>query len=185
MPNILLLSNNSHFTEDLKTQIELNLKNFVVYLTEDKDILFDIIMLDEGSNHKATKIPVLNIKKPLSLNTLLNELQSVINRFENSQEGFLEFNCYELRPSQKEILNKENNHLTKITELEVSILKYLYKVGNKITSKKDLLQEVWGYNQEATTHTVETHIYRLRQKIEKNKAPQIIETLEGGYKLIF
>ena len=185
MPNILLLSKNEHFAEDLKEQIELNLKGFSVCLTEEKNTLFDIIILDEGSKHEADKIPVLNLKKPLSLSCFLNELQSVINRFENSKEGFLEFNGYELRPSQKEILNKKNNTVTKITELEVSILKYLYKVGSKITSKKELLQEVWGYSGEATTHTVETHIYRLRQKVEQNHAAQIIETLDGGYRLIF
>ena len=184
MPNILLLSKNRQFAEELKEQIELNLKGFLVYF-EEENILFDIIILDEGSKHEADKIPMLSLKKPLSLCSLLNELQSIINRFENSEEGFLEFNCYELRPSRKEIFNKSNNKVTKITELEVSILKYLYKVGNKTTSKKELLEEVWGYNGEATTHTVETHIYRLRQKVEKNHAAQIIETLDGGYRLIF
>jgi len=69
----------------------------------------------------------------------------------------------------------------KLTERETAILKYLYKAGDKIVGKAELLAEVWGYNPEATTHTVETHIYRLRQKIERPE--QVIMTEDNGYRL--
>ena len=71
--------------------------------------------------------------------------------------------------------------LIKLTERETAILKYLYKAGDKIVGKAELLAEVWGYNPEATTHTVETHIYRLRQKIERPE--QVIMTEDNGYRL--
>ena len=85
---------------------------------------------------------------------------------------------------KKEILNLRNNETIKLTEKEVSILQYLYKIKNKIVTKADLLQEVWGYNPDVTTHTIETHIYRLRQKVEHDdKSAQLIITEEGGYML--
>ena len=75
---------------------------------------------------------------------------------------------------------------TKLTEKEVSVIKYLYKNAGKIVSKNDLIQEVWEYSADVATHTVETHIYRLRQKVEQNKTEnQIILTSEGGYQLNF
>ena len=72
----------------------------------------------------------------------------------------------------------------RLTGKETSILKYLYQVGNKVVERDVLLAEVWGYNAEVSTRTLETHIYRLRQKIEKNpSSTQILMTEEGGYRL--
>jgi DNA-binding response OmpR family regulator len=72
----------------------------------------------------------------------------------------------------------------RLTEKETSLLRYLYRAGQRPVSRETLLQEVWGYNSGMTTHTVETHIYRLRQKIEKDAAaPAILVSEAGGYKL--
>ena len=96
------------------------------------------------------------------------------------------FNNYELHPAAKEILNLRNNELIKLTEKEVAVIKYLYKAKDRIVSKTDLLQDVWDYNAEVSTHTIETHIYRLRQKVEQGDADaQLIITENGGYKLKF
>ena len=109
-----------------------------------------------------------------------------ISRFDNTSDGYLYFNNFELRPANKEIINLRNNESTKLTEKEVSILKYLYKSRGRIVSKNELLQEVWEYSPEVTTHTIETHIYRLRQKVEQNSPEiQLILTDEGGYSLKF
>jgi DNA-binding response OmpR family regulator len=76
-------------------------------------------------------------------------------------------------------------HGVRLTEKETSILRYLYRAGQRPVSRETLLQEVWGYNSGVTTHTLETHIYRLRQKIEKDAAaPAILVTEAGGYKLV-
>ena len=73
----------------------------------------------------------------------------------------------------------------RLTEKETAILRYLYRAGQKPVSRETLLQEVWGYNSGVTTHTLETHIYRLRQKVEKDAAqPAILVTEAGGYKLV-
>ena len=72
----------------------------------------------------------------------------------------------------------------RLTEKETAILKYLYRAGNKPVSRDTLLGEVWGYNSGVTTHTLETHIYRLRQKIEEDPShAQILLTEQGGYRL--
>ena len=73
----------------------------------------------------------------------------------------------------------------RLTEKETSILKYLYRSGDKVVSRELLLHEVWGYNAGVTTHTLETHIYRLRQKIEKEPSnAELLVTETGGYKLV-
>ena len=118
------------------------------------------------------------------LSSFIDDIKSSINIFENSNDGLLEFNKYKLYPSRKEILNLRNNETIKLTEKEVAIIKYLYKNQGKIVSKNDLMQEVWGYVADVATHTVETHIYRLRQKVEQDDvSAQLIQTSDGGYKL--
>lgn len=205
MPNLLFLSQNQNFAEDLTAQLNLYLPDFTVYREDDGQTFFDLILLDEMADKVADysprPIPIFLlaehdeeypdidaevIMKPIVLSSLLDCLKSGIHMFENSEEGYLHFNQYELRPLAKEILNERNGEVTKLTEKEVSIIKYLYKAGSKIISKNELLQEVWGYNPDVTTHTIETHIYRLRQKVEhENTDAQLILTSDGGYQLKF
>ena len=97
---------------------------------------------------------------------------------------FISFNQYQLRPLNKDIVNLRNGEETKLTEKEVAVIKYLYKFQDRIVSKNELLQDVWGYSPDVTTHTIETHIYRLRQKVERdNIDAQLILTVDGGYQL--
>ena len=73
----------------------------------------------------------------------------------------------------------------RLTEKETAILKHLYRAGDKVVSRDTLLGEVWGYNAGVTTHTLETHVYRLRQKIEADPSnARILLTEPGGYKLV-
>lgn len=208
MPNILLLSNNEDFALDLSEQITLYAHDFTILPQDDENSLIDMIILDERAqdlktlraHHPNTPIillqkegddsvesSVLNqvIFKPLSLEGLLNQIQAGINLVDNSEAGYLNFNRYELRPLQKEIYNERNSETIKLTEKEVAIIKFLYKNKDKNVSKSDLLQEVWGYSPDVSTHTIETHIYRLRQKVEhEDTSAQLIVTEDGGYKLV-
>ncbi len=78
----------------------------------------------------------------------------------------------------------EGQKKIRLTEKEAAILKYLYRVGNKTVSRETLLGEVWGYNAGVNTHTLETHVYRLRQKIERDPSrAEILVTAPGGYRL--
>ena len=88
-------------------------------------------------------------------------------------------------PAEPRSLLNPYGSKVRLTEKETSILRYLYRAGQKPVSRETLLQEVWGYNSGVTTHTLETHIYRLRQKIERDAAaPAILVTEAGGYKLV-
>jgi DNA-binding response OmpR family regulator len=91
---------------------------------------------------------------------------------------------YRFQPKTKLLLNPKGSKV-RLTEKETSILRYLYRFGQQPVSRETLLQEVWGYNSGVTTHTLETHIYRLRQKLEKDVAtPAILVTEAGGYNLV-
>ena len=83
------------------------------------------------------------------------------------------------------LINEESDNKIRLTEKETAILKFLYRSGDKPVSRDVLLDEVWGYNSGVTTHTLETHIYRLRQKIEEDPSnAQILVTEQGGYRLV-
>ncbi|MEP3302664.1 MAG: helix-turn-helix domain-containing protein, partial [Roseibium sp.] len=91
---------------------------------------------------------------------------------------------YSFRPAAK-IMQDDKGSKVRLTEKETSILKFLYRAGEKPVTRDILLHEVWGYNSGVTTHTLETHIYRLRQKIERDPSnAELLVTEAGGYKLV-
>ncbi|MFV0625990.1 MAG: response regulator transcription factor [Alphaproteobacteria bacterium] len=207
MPNIIFFSESQHFAEDIKEQIALYAPEYNFYTEYDSEMVYDVVLLDDGEEiirkirEYGFNVPIIYLlskedetipfsssdivmKKPIKLDEFLDFLKSSINLFDKSESGYIKFNSYELRPMAKEILNERDGEVIKLTEKEVAILKYLYK-SNKIVSKTDLLQDVWGYSPESSTHTIETHIYRLRNKVEEGSNPetQIIITEDGGYKL--
>ncbi len=206
MPNILLISDDESFAADLAGQISHYASDYIV-LPPDSQTAPDIVIIDENMQKLADfkdarlRVPVFFltsvseesiadipadhiIAKPIDLAAFLDELHSCINLFENSANGYISFNRYIVRPIKKDILNQRNREITKLTEKEVAILKHLYKNRQRIVSKNELLQEVWGYAPDVTTHTIETHIYRLRQKVEHDDPDaQLIVTVDGGYKL--
>ena len=90
---------------------------------------------------------------------------------------------YSFRPAGKVLVDPKGKKI-RLTEKETNILKYLYRAGAKPVSREELLTEVWGYNAGVTTHTLETHIYRLRQKIEPEPGQaRLLLTDAGGYRL--
>lgn len=200
MPNVLVLSDNEVFKNDLISQIKYHAQEFKFCdKTEDKP---DVVIVDgdikQAEIWQDCKVPIIFldgkdsdfevhggqvIAKPFVLGNFLDALRAANSLFENSHNGCLEFGRYVLYPTKKEVVDIKTEDVYKLTEKEVAIIKYLYKNTDNYVSKQDLLKEVWGYADDATTHTVETHIYRLRQKIE-NGGDQFIETSEGGYRLI-
>src|SRR3546814_2094510 len=87
---------------------------------------------------------------------------------------------YSFRPAAKLLLDEGRNRKVRLTEKETAILKYLYRAGDRMVRREVLLNEVWGYNAGVTTHTLETHVYRLRQKIEPDPQRAAILVTDAG-----
>jgi len=136
-----------------------------------------ILGLDSGANDYITK--------PFRLGVLLARLRAQLRQFEQSEDAVFTIGPYTFQPSAKTLTDPATGKKIRLTEKETAILKYLYRVGNKVVGRDTLLGEVWGYNAGVTTHTLETHVYRLRQKIERDpSSAEILVTEPGGYRLV-
>ncbi len=124
------------------------------------------------------------VAKPFRLAVLLARIRRQLSSFENSEDAVFPIGPYTFRPAAKLLEERAKNKRIRLTEKEAAILKYLYRAGKKPIARQVLLNEVWGYNAAVTTHTLETHIYRLRQKIEPDPAnAKLLLTETGGYRL--
>ena len=134
-----------------------------------------ILGLDSGANDYVTK--------PFKFSVLLARVRAHLRTFEQSEDATFRIGPYDFRPSAKMLVDDKEKKI-RLTEKETNILKYLYRAGGKPVAREELLSEVWGYNSNVTTHTLETHIYRLRQKIEPDPAnARLLLTESGGYRL--
>jgi DNA-binding response OmpR family regulator len=132
--------------------------------------------LDSGANDY--------IAKPFRLNELLARLRAQLRSFENSEDAVFTIGPYTVRPAAKQLLEPVKNRRIRLTDKEAAILKFLYRAAGKPVARQVLLNEVWGYNAAVTTHTLETHVYRLRQKIEPDPTvAKLLITEGGGYRL--
>ena len=122
------------------------------------------------------------VAKPFKFAVLMARIRAQLRSHEQSEDAVFRIGPYEFRPAAK-LLVDEKQHKVRLTEKETSILKYLYRAGEKPVSREELLAEVWGYNAGVTTHTLETHVYRLRQKIEPDGGAKLLLTETGGYRL--
>src|ERR1700704_4703955 len=135
-----------------------------------------ILGLESGANDYVTK--------PFRINVLLARLRAHLRQHERSEDAVMTIGPYEFHPAAKMLVEKGGKKKIRLTDKEASILKYLFRAGDRPVARDVLLNEVWGYNAGVTTHTLETHIYRLRQKIEKDPASAaILITDRGGYRL--
>jgi len=135
-----------------------------------------ILGFESGANDYVTK--------PFRVGVLLARIRALLRQHDASDDAIFTIGPYAFRPSSKLLLNTKGNKV-RLTVKETAILRYLYRIGERPVSRETMLHEVWGYHSEATTHTLETHIYRLRQKIEKDAAaPVILVTESQGYKLV-
>ena len=136
-----------------------------------------ILGLDAGANDYITK--------PFKLGVLLARLRAHIRQHERSDDAVFTIGPYTFQPSAKLLLHNQSNKKVRLTDKEAAILKYLFRAGDKVVGRDVLLDEVWGYNAGVTTHTLETHVYRLRQKIEADPSQaRILVTEPGGYRLV-
>jgi DNA-binding response OmpR family regulator len=147
----------------------------IIMLTAASGDLDTIGGLEAGANDYVTK--------PFKFAVLLARIRAQLRSHEQSEDAVFRLGPYEFRPAAK-LLVDERQKKIRLTEKETSILKYLYRAGEKPVARDELLTEVWGYNAGVTTHTLETHVYRLRQKIEPDPAnARLLLTEAGGYRL--
>ncbi len=147
----------------------------VVMLTAAAGDSDTILGLESGANAYVTK--------PYKFNVLLAHIRAQLRSHEQSEDAVFHIGPYEFRPAAKMLLDPKAKKI-RLTDKETNILKYLYRAGSKVVSREELLTEVWGYNAGVTTHTLETHVYRLRQKIEPDPTgPKLLITEAGGYRL--
>lgn len=133
-----------------------------------------ILGLDAGANDYITK--------PFRFGILLARMRAHLRSHENSEAATLAIGTYRFRPAMKVLEDEGAGTKIRLTEKETNILKFLYRADNAPVPRETLLEEVWGYNAQVSTHTLETHIYRLRQKIEQDpSAADLLLTVEGGY----
>ncbi len=136
-----------------------------------------ILGLDAGANDYVTK--------PFKLGVLLARLRAHIRQHERSDDAVFSVGPYTFQPANKLLVRESDQRKVRLTDKETAILKYLYRAGDKAVAREKLLNEVWGYNAAVTTHTLETHVYRLRQKIEEDPSgAKLLITEAGGYKLV-
>jgi DNA-binding response OmpR family regulator len=151
-------------------------KGPVIMLTA-QDTDSDMILgLESGANDYVTK--------PFRIAVLLARIRAQLRQHEQSEDAVFTIGPYTFKPASKLLLDEAGRKI-RLTEKETSILKYLYRAGESVITRDVLLHEVWGYNAGVTTHTLETHIYRLRQKIEQDPSnAELLVTEAGGYKLM-
>ncbi len=152
-------------------------KSPIIMLTAAESDADTILALDAGANDYVTK--------PFRLGVLLARMRAQLRQHEQSEDAIFTIGPYTFRPSAKLLTHGESKKKVRLTEKETSILKYLYRSGDTVVGRDKLLGEVWGYNAGVTTHTLETHVYRLRQKIESDPSTaEILVTEPGGYRLV-
>lgn len=148
----------------------------VIMLTAQDSEADHVEGLEAGANDYVTK--------PFKFGILLARIRAHLRSHEASEDAVFQIGPYTFRPGAKLLVGERGSKL-KLTEKETAILRFLYRAGRAVVNRDTLLAEVWGYNAQVTTHTLETHIYRLRQKIEPNPATAAILVTEGGgYKLL-
>ncbi len=135
-----------------------------------------ILGLEAGANDYVTK--------PFRFAVLLARMRAQLRQHEQSEDATFTVGPYTFRPAQK-LLTTQSGQKIRLTEKEAAIIRFLYRADQKVVTRDVLLEEVWGYNSGVTTHTLETHVYRLRQKIESDPSnAEILVTENGGYKIV-
>ncbi len=156
---------------------QLGVKCPIIMLTGADTDADAILGLEAGANDYITK--------PFRLGVFLARLRAHIRQHERSDDAVFTIGPYVFKPGAKLLVDNQTRKKIRLTDKETSILKYLYRSGSRVITRDVLLDEVWGYNAGVTTHTLETHVYRLRQKIEVDPSrARILITEAGGYRLV-
>ena len=177
------------FEEDKKVNTSLNYKAYIIEdsILKDKKILKFL---------RKTNIPKLiiyksdifsdlkfddKIIKPINIHDFNEKIISLVTKKQFIKNSFIKLKEYILDKNEKKL--KKNDLFIILTEKEIQLLELLFNKKKPI-KKINILKEVWKYSDDADTHTVETHIYRLRKKIfDQFKDQNFISNSKSGYSL--
>ncbi|MEQ1618842.1 MAG: response regulator transcription factor [Terricaulis sp.] len=155
----------------------------------DAGVKAPIILLTGAAREEQDQVQGLDagandyVLKPFKFSVLLARIRAHLRSHEASDDVLYRIGSYDFRPGMRVLVDSAQKKI-RLTDKEAAILRYLYRSGEKSVGREELLREVWGYNANVTTHTLETHIYRLRQKIEPDaQSPRLLITETGGYRL--
>lgn len=150
--------------------------NPIIMLTGHTSDADTVLGLEAGANDYVTK--------PFKFTVLLARIRAQLRQFEQSDDATFVIGPYIFHPRSKHLATPRGGKL-RLTEKETAILRFLHRAAPNIVTREVLLRDVWGYNANVTTHTLETHIYELRQKIEEDPVrAKLLVTDGGGYKLV-
>jgi len=151
-------------------------KNPIILLTGQTAESDIVLGLESGANDYVCK--------PFRFAVLLARIRAQLRQHEASNDAVVQVGPYSFRPGSKVLISASGQKI-RLTEKETAIIRYLYCSRSKAVSRDVLLREVWGYNSNVSTHTLETHIYRLRQKIENDPTnARTLVTEAKGYRLV-
>lgn len=136
-----------------------------------------IILL--GTHHEEADV---ELPLPCSLNHLCEQIRKLIHKRENAPD--FENATFLFEGSKRLLTCKTTRREIRLTEKETDLIIYLIKALPNSVSKTALLTNVWNYRADSETHTVETHIYALRQKIGEEYADALIINMSDGYRLV-
>jgi len=156
-----------------------------IFLTESLSRMINlvpVIYLSQNDN-EVNDTNFTNLPKPIYFPQLLKAIKKEMRDFVINKNREIEIGPYSFNYLMKRLVTKTGSEI-RLTEMETKILNFLYKSNGKLIKRDTLLTEVWGYKSEVMTHTLETHIYRLRKKISLNCTSQTLLVSEsGGYRL--
>ncbi len=179
-PEILLYKVKSNESEIICSHIEF---------LRDKAVNFPIIILFDDDEHDNV-IDYLNagandvVDVPFRISILVARMRAHLRQYDRSSDAVLTIGPYLLKQDNGILIDQRSDKKIRLTEKESNIIKHLYRAAPDVVPRKMLLNEVWGFTNNVSTHTLETHIYRLRKKIEPdpNKISLLV-TESKGYRL--
>ena len=162
--------------EAVKIMRRTGFRSPIIMLTGQASEADTVLGLEAGANDYVVK--------PFKFAVFLARIRAQLRQYEASEDAVFQIGSYTLRSSAKLLVSEKGSKL-KLTEKETAILRFHFRARQKAVRHDVLLAEVWGYHNRLNTHTLETHIYRLRQKIEDNPSrPRILVTEPDGYRLL-
>jgi hypothetical protein len=164
--------NSNRFLQDIESNI-IDQDNSIIIVNKKKHELF--------SNNKISNSNILIIDQfPLRIEKIIDKINTHLIKEKYNFQSKLNIRDYVLNLNSRIICNKECE--LKLTEREIDIILFLKKKNGTPQSTISLQNDVWGYSDTLETHTVETHIYRLRKKIkDRFKDDKFIISHNDGY----